>query len=35
LEQTNQYFITTPKTIAADLGGVQIDGLISHAFLKE
>ena len=34
-EQTNQYFTTTPKTIAADLGGVQIDGLISHAFLKE
>ena len=35
LEQTNQYFTTTPKTIAEDLGGVRIDGLISHAFLKE
>ena len=35
LAQTNQYFTTTPKTIAENLGGVHIDGLISHAFLKE
>ncbi len=35
LEQTNQYFTTTPKPIPGKLGGVQIDGLISHAFLKQ
>lgn len=35
LEQMNQYFTTTAKTIAENLGGVHIDGLISHAFLKE
>jgi hypothetical protein len=35
LEQTNQYFRTTPKSVAGDFGGIQIDGLISHAFLKE
>lgn len=35
LEQTKQYFTTTPKTIAEDLGGVKIDGSISHALLKE
>jgi len=35
LEQVNQVFTTTAKTIAEDLGGIQIHGLISHAFLKE
>ena len=35
LEQKNQYFTTSSKIIAGNLGGVRIDGLISHAFLKQ
>ncbi len=35
LEQVNQYFTTTPEPIAVNFGGIQIDGLISHAFLKK
>jgi hypothetical protein len=35
LVQTYQYFTTTPRTIAENVGGLRIDGLIGHAFLKE
>jgi len=34
LEQKDQYFTKTSKPIVETLGGVRIDGLISHAFLS-
>ena len=35
LVQTDQFFETTPKPYASSFGGVRIDGLLSHAFLKK
>ena len=35
LVQRNQFFTVTPRTIGGKFGGVRIDGLIRHAFLKQ
>ncbi len=34
LEQRDQFFTPTPELYASSFGGVRIDGLLSHAFLK-
>jgi hypothetical protein len=35
LEQRDQFYVTVEKPIVDSLGGVRIDGLLAHAFLKE
>lgn len=35
LEQRDQFYVTVEKPILDSLGGVRIDGLLAHAFLKE